>query len=657
MPKRVELPDGGIGEFPDSMSDAQIEEVLRKEYAPKAQPSAPAQPVQQKPATQSIIGAAIEGINRRVVDEASKFARGAASALNPMEVLRSGARLVADPVGTVSGMLDAQGNVLRTGVEELGRGNIIRGGRKIVAGMIPLVGPAIDAMGDKAESGQLSEALGEAAGTAVSTFIPTRLPKSVKVVKPGASNPQQSAMMQFAQQRNIPLSVADVSDNAFARGAQQVGSSTILGGPIAAAARERQVGALRRVAGELMEETYGGSMTPETAGRSVKEALGSKAQQFAEESRKGYGKLESAAESPRNVKEVPIRTETVPTGVMDAAGNPVMKTREVTESMAFPVDMRGMKDYARPILEDLRKRMKPADPEAAKVLRGQIESLQSIVDGADFKPARIAEEDLGAIKALRRNATNESALTMRGAQQIDALQASIERAVKSDPKALLGLEEGRANWARKSQIEEIAAKLHDEPVSAFGQTTWAKDSGADFLRNLAAEAPQEMPKIGRAWLEKTFEKAMSEGGFTGGRGLKSQWDQLGPETKKILFKDPALRKNLDDFFRLSKRIDSPINTSGTAPTAMAGRAYDLAGMAMTGSGQFFSALASQAGAAGITALMYDPRFVAAMNRGLSVPIGSPAQAAAVAQMVRIAESNGMIQSPQTELQPAAQGLQ
>src|SRR5271156_1318607 len=35
MPKRVQLPDGNIGEFPDSMSEQQIEGVLQKQFPPK----------------------------------------------------------------------------------------------------------------------------------------------------------------------------------------------------------------------------------------------------------------------------------------------------------------------------------------------------------------------------------------------------------------------------------------------------------------------------------------------------------------------------------------------------------------------------------------------------------------------------------------------
>ena len=47
MPKRVQLPDGNIGEFPDSMSDSQIEGVLQKQFpaksntAPSAAPTKP----------------------------------------------------------------------------------------------------------------------------------------------------------------------------------------------------------------------------------------------------------------------------------------------------------------------------------------------------------------------------------------------------------------------------------------------------------------------------------------------------------------------------------------------------------------------------------------------------------------------------------------
>ena len=42
MPKRVQLPDGSIGEFPDNMADGDIEKVLQKQYGPPQQESAPA---------------------------------------------------------------------------------------------------------------------------------------------------------------------------------------------------------------------------------------------------------------------------------------------------------------------------------------------------------------------------------------------------------------------------------------------------------------------------------------------------------------------------------------------------------------------------------------------------------------------------------------
>lgn len=41
MPKSIQLPDGNVGQFPDSMSDQQIEEVLRKQFPPATISSPP----------------------------------------------------------------------------------------------------------------------------------------------------------------------------------------------------------------------------------------------------------------------------------------------------------------------------------------------------------------------------------------------------------------------------------------------------------------------------------------------------------------------------------------------------------------------------------------------------------------------------------------
>lgn len=53
-------------------------------------------------------------------------------------------------------------------------------------------------------------------------------------------------------------------------------------------------------------------------------------------------------------------------------------------------------------------------------------------------------------------------------------------------------------------------------------------------------------------------------------------------------------------------------------------------------GGFLPFLASQAGAAGIAALMHSPKFVAKMNQGLSLPVKSPARTAAIGQLMDMA---------------------
>jgi len=645
MPKRVKLPDGKIAEFPDDMANDAIEKVLQEQFggASDKPAEAPAQP------KQSLAGAAFGEVNRRVADTASRIVSGVGESLNPMNLIKSAGQMVTSPIETGKAMLGAQGKVLTEGVEQVAEGNLLRGGRKLAAGMIPLLGVGIDAVADRAESGELPEALGEGIGMAASMLFPAKLPKSVKIIKQGKPQAALEGAMKIADERGIPLSVGDVSDNAFVRGAQQVGGSTIGGGKVAEIKRATQASSMRRVAGELMEETSKKPATPESAGRGVGQALEQKALLFELAAGSGYDNLAKAAADPKNLRSP------IPPAFGVRRAEAARQATANTTPIAFPVDYRAIKSWAEDSLGPLKQRALPADPQAAKVMQGQIKSLESIAKGPDFKPAMIAEKDLSNLKALTRNATEQTELTMRGTQEMDKLTRAIDQAVAGDPKAVKGLDLGRKAWRRKSEIEEVAKTLRTEPVQAFKQATWRNDTGIDFLRTVAKEVPEEMASIGRAWLEETFGGAMKEGGFSGGKGLMNQWKTLGPETKKLLFKDPALLKNLDDFFALAKRIDSPINTSMTAPTAMAGKVFDMMGAAASASAaSFVPMIASQVGAAGFTALMYNPKFVKAINRGLSAPVRSPAQAAAITQMMKIAQesSSEMNLLPQNELSPA-----
>ena len=65
-------------------------------------------------------------------------------------------------------------------------------------------------------------------------------------------------------------------------------------------------------------------------------------------------------------------------------------------------------------------------------------------------------------------------------------------------------------------------------------------------------------------MEGLFEKATAEGGFGRSARLLNDWNNLGLETKSLLFKDPQLINKLDNFFLLAKRMAENPNPSGTA---------------------------------------------------------------------------------------------
>ena len=92
---------------------------------------------------------------------------------------------------------------------------------------------------------------------------------------------------------------------------------------------------------------------------------------------------------------------------------------------------------------------------------------------------------------------------------------------------------------------------------------------------MAKVAPDELPKIGRAFLDNLMGQATAEGGFGHAKKLYADWQRVGPDTKRLLFKDPALVRDLDSFFLLAKRLSDTPNPSGTALTLNAGAQFGL----------------------------------------------------------------------------------
>jgi hypothetical protein len=216
---------------------------------------------------------------------------------------------------------------------------------------------------------------------------------------------------------------------------------------------------------------------------------------------------------------------------------------------------------------------------------------------------------------------------------VKQLQDQVDKAVgaANDPRALQALKEGRSLTADAYGVKGILKQLHDEPVQAFGQMTWAKDAGIERLRQVAQEAPAEMPKVGRAWLEDLFTKAQAEGGFGGADGMYRKWQTLGPETKKIIFQnDPGLVGDLDKFFLGAKKLAENPNPSGSAVLAVA-----------TGSGtlivtQPMTGIPLAIGAGALSKMMHTRAGVQLLTNGMRMPLSAPARAVMAGQILKMA---------------------
>lgn len=95
------------------------------------------------------------------------------------------------------------------------------------------------------------------------------------------------------------------------------------------------------------------------------------------------------------------------------------------------------------------------------------------------------------------------------------------------------LEAGRKATIAKYAAAHVLERLNAEPVRAYGQMTAAGDAAIEQLRDIAKQAPGELPKIGRAFLDGLLGNATENGGFQHAAAIALNWEKLGAETKRL----------------------------------------------------------------------------------------------------------------------------
>lgn len=307
--------------------------------------------------------------------------------------------------------------------------------------------------------------------------------------------------------------------------------------------------------------------------------------------------------------------------------------------MNMPVNLADAKAALRPLYERITRQLPITQQRSSPGLK----AIENILNGPDYAPVSQVDMDLGTIKGLARGADLPEMRDLSqgvAAQAVKVLHRAVDDAARAaGPQAVEALRAGRAATVAKVGAADTLKKLSAEPVQAYGQLTYRGDAGIDKLRKVAKLAPEELPKVGRAFMEDLINTATAEGGFARAQGLYTKWQALGPQTKAALFKDPALVQDIDRFFLLAKKIGENPNPSGTAGVLTA-----------------LNATAAPATWA-LAKLFYSRRGVDLLTKGIRIPLGNKAAVAAwvsdVTRALGEAPGRGMVPATAGELPPEA----
>jgi hypothetical protein len=382
---------------------------------------------------------------------------------------------------------------------------------------------------------------------------------------PSKLDPVKQQAIDYLGEEGVPLTAADVTGNRYLR-AMEASTAHM---PIGAEAAEEYRGAPRGQAmadlsGRLAEQVYPSPVTPHEAGGEMALALDKNIADLNKQEQEAYKGAWEGAGDPQYTRKVQVGTEQKP--VLDSEGKPTGDTQPgpVYGYVNMPVDVRWMKQIARDQIDKFKyslSRTERAQSNAYNVYR-------QILSGPDHISAEQGEEALKGLKTEVRGAASPNLRNVaqgQAAALIPRLQDDIESAVnETGPDAVEALRNGRDFHRQKMEIADVAKKLREEPVQAFGQLSMGRDAGVEYLNQIAKQAPDIMPRLGRAWLDDVFDQATREGGWQRAAGILRKWQTLGHQTKALMFPEPSLRIALDRFFLGGKLLGGEINPSGTA---------------------------------------------------------------------------------------------
>jgi len=240
----------------------------------------------------------------------------------------------------------------------------------------------------------------------------------------------------------------------------------------------------------------------------------------------------------------------------------------------------SLADYTREELKDLVQTRSPRVVPGGRGAHGVVEA----VDVSANKAAREALENtplmqvermrsdvLAAARRMRHTNPDLAARWQRvGAQFDDKMKAQLDPAdykelekARSTYKEVLARDDRVSQWNKKRNLweKERAANRDLAGVTdtdfVFRHLTAGQDKNIEVLKAFLKDAPESTPILRRAWLDDIAGSGLEPNTQELLKATK-KWNDLGPETKKLLFgDDAAYLRNLEDFFILTRRTMDP----------------------------------------------------------------------------------------------------
>lgn len=588
----------------------------------------------QRPADFTMEVKASDGV--RDTNHVADFAGEVGHALNPVEWVKGLYGMASDLVGTTKGMGAAHERIFREGQSALGRGDYMTASRKFINYLVPIVGPITDRSADLMAEGKYGAGAGAMVGFGLQSAIPARIPSSVRIAAPRNVNVAERAAVDFGLRADPRMvDAATASGNRFVRGAQKIADESLLGSTVGGRAAQARAEGFTDVGNRLTDRVSPTPVTAEQAGQGVRDAVRTRGNTLNADATAAYDRLRAfEQQQAARIQQV------------GGVRGPSTSNRPFTD-VPLAVDIAATKAAMKPLYDSLRRKQQLVGTLMGDEARA-LTRLDGLMQAPDMAPLSVADAALSDLKSLARvdEAFKRTSGQGAAAQAVTSLDRAVVNAARQGGRDVFdALMEGRAATVNKYKAIEVFDALRAEPVQVFNQLTANKDSAVSLLRQVQREAPNELPKLGRAYLEGLLQKATAEGGFSRADSIFRDWANLGSETKRLMFQSPALVSDLDNFFLLAKRTAENPNPSGTAFTLTKTGEVTLlinnpaVGIPVTLSG------------AALSKLLHSPRAVRLMVRGLRIPAGNKAAAAtASAELAQIARETGVLAPAAAERQ-------